>query len=110
MAKYIVTGSYTTAAMKGMLANPSDREQATRALVEASGGKLSVYLLTTGDADFLMVIETDDARKILPALLVAGGSGAVTGFNTRMAFTAQEFMAAQVAAGDLMLRYSPPAR
>jgi uncharacterized protein with GYD domain len=110
MARFIVTGCYTAAAMKGMIASPSDREVATRALVEAAGGKLSTYLLTTGDSDFLMVIETDDVRKILPALLVAGASGSVTGFRTSVAFTAQEFMAAQQAAGGLAQRYAPPAR
>lgn len=110
MAKFIVTGCYTPAAMKGMLAHPSDREAATRTLIESSGGKLSLYLLTTGESDFLMVVETDDIRKVLPALIVASASGAVTGFRTVQAFTSQEFQAAQTAAGDLALRYTPPTR
>jgi len=39
MALYIVTGNYTAAAIKGMMANPSDREAAVRPLIEAAGGK-----------------------------------------------------------------------
>ena len=49
MAQYIVTGSYTSAAMKGMIAHPSDREKATAALIAAAGGKLESYFLTTGE-------------------------------------------------------------
>lgn len=110
MAKYIVTGSYTATAMKGMVAAPSDREVATRGLIEAAGGKLVTYLLTTGEYDFLMIVETDDVRKMLPALLVAGASGSVSGLKTIQAFTAQEFMAAQAGAGDLAQRYAAPQR
>ena len=110
MSKFIVTGSYSAAAMKGMIAHPSDRETATRALVEAAGGKLVTYLLTTGDNDFLMIVETDDVRKMLPALMVAGASGSVNGLKTVQAFTSAEFTAAQNAAGEIMMRYAAPAQ
>ena len=41
MPTFIVTGNYTTSAIKGMLESPSDREAAARAVVEATGGSLS---------------------------------------------------------------------
>lgn len=40
MAMYIVTGCYTSDAIKGLLAAPSNREAAVRPLVEAAGGKM----------------------------------------------------------------------
>ncbi|MCF1708498.1 GYD domain-containing protein [Tabrizicola sp. J26] len=108
MARYIITGSYTSAGMRGMIAHPSDREAATRALVEASGGKMLTYLLTTGDNDFLMVTESDDSTGLIAALMVAGASGAVANLKTVQAFTSAEFVTAQKKAGALASKYAAP--
>lgn len=108
LARYIITGSYTSAGMRGMIAHPSDREAATRALVEGAGGKLLTYLLTTGDNDFMMVTEADDMTGMIAALMVAGASGAVSNLKTVQAFTSAEFMAAQKKAGALAAKYSAP--
>ncbi len=108
MARYIITGSYTAAAMKGMIAKPSDRAAATSGLVAAAGGKMESYLLTTGDHDFSMVVQTDNITNMLAALMVAGASGAVTGLKTVQAFTTEEFMAAQKAAGAIAAKYQSP--
>ena len=108
MARYIITGSYTAAAMKGMIAKPSDRAAATGALIAASGGKMESYYLTTGDNDFTMTVVTDDQQAMLAALMVAGASGAVTGLKTVQAFTSDEFTAAQKMAGKIAAKYAPP--
>jgi uncharacterized protein with GYD domain len=109
MARYIVTGSYTGAAMKGMMAKPSDREAATSALVAAAGGKLHAFYLTTGDTDFLMITETNNLPDMLAAMIVAGASGATTGLKTVQAFTSAEFTAAQKRAGEIAQKYAAPA-
>ena len=109
MARYIVTGSYTAAAMKGMIAHPSDRAAATSALVAAAGGKMESYLLTTGENDFSMVVTTDNFTTMLAALMVAGASGAVSNLKTVQAFTSDEFVAAQKAAGAIAAKYQSPA-
>ena len=109
MARYIVTGSYTGAAMKGMMAKPSDREAATSALVAAAGGKLHAFYLTTGDTDFLMITETNNLPDMLAAMIVAGASGATTGLKTVQACTSAEFTAAQKRAGEIAQKYTAPA-
>jgi uncharacterized protein with GYD domain len=108
MAQYIVTGSYTAAAMKGMIAKPSDREKATAKLVAAAGGKMESFFLTTGDSDFAMRVTTDDIVKMLAALMVAGASGAVSNLKTVQCFTSAEFTAAQKAAGAIAAKYNAP--
>ena len=108
MARYIITGSYTAAAMKGMIAKPSDRAKATSALVAAGGGTMEGYYLTTGDHDFSMVVSTDDLAGMIATLMVAGASGAVTGLKSVQAFTSEEFMAAQKRAGEIASKYQPP--
>lgn len=108
MARYIITGSYTAAAMKGMIAKPSDRAKATAAIVEAGGGKMESYYLTTGDHDFTMTVTSDDLTSLMAALMVASASGAVTGLKTVQAFTADEFKKAQKKAGEIAAKYSAP--
>lgn len=107
MAHFIVTGSYTSTAMNGMIANPSDRESATRALVEATGGKMLNYFMTTGESDFMIVMEADDTADMIPPLLVAGASNTVTNLKTVRAFTSAEFLAAQNRAGEIAFNFKP---
>lgn len=108
MARYILTGNYTPAAMAGMISHPSDRAAATGALVAAAGGKLVDFYLTTGENDFLLVIEAPDMQKMLAASIVAGAAGAVVNLRTVQAFTSAEFLEAQKNAGAIARAYAAP--
>jgi uncharacterized protein with GYD domain len=108
MPRYIVTGNYTASAMKGMVENPSDREAAAHALVEAAGGKLESFYLTTGDHDFALKVTIDDATNLIAGLLATGASGAVSNLKTVRAFTSDEFTAMQKKAGEIAKSYKAP--
>ena len=108
MPRFIVTGCYTGAAFKGMIANPSDREAAARGLVEAAGGKLETFYMTTGATDFAFTAVIDDAADLLAGLMVAVAAGAISDVRTQRAFTAAEFMAIQKKAGSLAAGYKAP--
>ena len=108
MARYIITGSYSANAMKGMIAKPSDREAAAGALVAAGGGKLEQFYLTTGDNDFAMIVTADDMVSMLASLMVASAAGAVSNMKTIQAFSSAEFMAAQKKAGAMAAAYKAP--
>ncbi len=108
MAHYVITGCYTQAAVKGMIAHPSDREAAARAIIEAAGGKTKAFLLTTGETDFLMIVEADNSEGLMAGLMVVAASGAVSNMTTRLAFTSGEFMSAQKAAGAMARAYMAP--
>jgi uncharacterized protein with GYD domain len=107
MALFLVTGCYTAAAMKGMIANPSDREAATRPLVEASGAKMLSYYVTTGETDFQMVVEAEDGSATVAALIVAGASGTVSGLKTARLYTSHEFLTAQKSAAAIAGKFKP---
>ena len=107
MSMYIITGNYTAAAAKGMLTEPSDREAAVRPMVEAAGGRMISFLVTTGETDFSMVVDTDDMEGLLAAMIVAGGSGTVSNLKTVQAFTSAEFLAAQKRAQGMAGAYKP---
>ncbi|EPX84801.1 hypothetical protein Salmuc_01374 [Salipiger mucosus DSM 16094] len=91
-----------------MIDTPSDREAATRALVEAAGGKLETFYLTTGDNDFSLKVTIDDASDLLAALMVAGASGAASNLKTVRAFTSEEFTEIQKKAGSIAKAYKAP--
>jgi uncharacterized protein with GYD domain len=104
----MITGNYSAAAMKGMIANPSDRTKAVKPLIEAAGGTIVSFYMTTGDNDFCMVVKADDIKRMLASLMVVGASGAVSNLKTVQAFTTEEFLDAQKAAGAIAAKYQAP--
>nr|WP_306263671.1 GYD domain-containing protein [Pararhizobium sp. IMCC3301] len=105
MGLYIITGCYTAEAAKGLINHPSDREAAVRPLIAAGGGKLISFLITTGETDFSMVIETDDLEGMMASLIVAGATGTVSNLKTVQAFTSAQFLAAQKKAGQITAKF-----
>lgn len=108
MPRFIFTANYTTDAIKGMLAQPSDRAAAARALVEAAGGKLVDYYATTGPKDFLMVVDIDDVTDLLAGVMAAGASGVMSNAETIRAFSSDDLTAIQNKAKGLASAYSAP--
>lgn len=108
MPTFIITGSYTSQGMKGLVDHPSDREAAAREIVEASGGILKSYYLTSGGSDFMVIVEAADSADLVAGLLVSGASGTLTGLKTIRAYTNAEFNTIQKKAKALAGKYSPP--
>lgn len=109
MPQFIITGCYSATAAKGMIDNPSDREAAARSIMEAAGGKLHSFYITTGENDWMAIVEFDDGADLVPAVLVVGASGAVSNVKTVRAYTGAEFKAAQQTAAKIRSSYKPPA-
>ncbi|MCL5778016.1 GYD domain-containing protein [Limibaculum sp. FT325] len=51
MATFIVQGRYSEAAIRGFVSKPEDREKAVSKLIEAAGGKLKAFYVTSGEND-----------------------------------------------------------
>lgn len=102
MAVYITQGRYSASAMKGMATKPEDRRGAVEGLMKAAGFKLVAYYLTTGDYDFLVIIEGEGDATVLAPLIVASATGGVSGLHTIQAFTPTEFKTACEKAGKMM--------
>ena len=110
MPLFIVTGSYTQHAAKGMVENPSDREAAAAAIMKAAGGTQKAFYITTGDTDWMSIAEFADGADLLPVGLVTAASGAVSNVKTIRAYTAAEFRHAQEKAAKIASSYKPPAK
>ena len=110
MPLFITTGCYTTTSAKGMIDSPSNREKAARGIMEAAGGKLHSFYVTTGETDWMAIVEFGDGADLIPATIVVGASGAVSNVKTVRAYTGAEFKAAQEKAGKIASSYGPPAK
>jgi uncharacterized protein with GYD domain len=92
MIRLITRGRLTQNYVKGLIAKPEDREPVVRKLIESAGGKLLNFYFTTGDSDFMIISEADDAESLLAALMAAGAAGTVSDTSTVRAWTGAEFM------------------
>src|SRR6476660_6498917 len=87
MIRLVTRGRLTQNYAKGLLAAPEDREPAVRKLIEAAGGKIINFYFTTGDSDFLLVSEANDAESIIGALVAAAAAGTISDVTTARAWT-----------------------
>ena len=108
MAFYMLTGSYSTDAIKVMVNNPQDREAAGRTAIEALGGKLHQFFFTLGESDVIAIIEIDDDVAMAACSMVVGASGLLAHGATTKLLTSADAMAAMARAKDAQGSYSPP--
>ena len=93
MIRLVTRGRLTRNYAKDLLAAPEDREPAVRKLIEAAGGKFINFYFTTGDSDFLLISEANDAESIIAALMAASAAGSISDVTTARAWTGAEFKA-----------------
>jgi uncharacterized protein with GYD domain len=110
MIRLVTRGRFTQDYAKGLVAAPEDREPAVRKLVEGAGGKLVSFYFTTGDTDFMVVSEADDAESIIAALLATVASGTIANVSTARAWTGAEFKAVAEKAAEAARLYRPPGK
>ncbi len=108
MATFVLQGRFSTDAIKGLVARPQDRREAVEKLTAACGGKLKDYYVTTGENDFLAIVEADDGEAAVVAGMVTAASGAVSHTTTTRAWTTAEFKKMAERAGKVIGSYKAP--
>lgn len=108
MATFILQGRFSAQAMRGMVAKPEDRSRAVAKLMAACGGKLKDYYMTTGENDFLVVVEAPDGEDAVVASIVAAASGAVSKLATSRAWSTREFKKLTERAKGVLGAYKAP--
>ena len=105
MSTYLVTASYTSSAMKGMIENPHNREEAIKALLEQMDIILDrIYFSATGH--IFMVISGSDVNVGAMALVV-GSTGSVENTSAIEVFSAEEQVEWMKLAGSTTGAYKP---
>ena len=110
MIRLVTRGRLTNDYAKGLVQAPEDREPVVRKLVEGAGAKVVNFYFTTGDSDFLLVTETDEAESVIAALLAAAAAGTITDITTSRAWTGREFKAVAEKASKAAKTYRAPGK
>lgn len=110
MIRLVTRGRFTQDYAKGLIAAPEDREPIVRKLVEGAGGKLVNFYFTTGDADFLLITETNEAESAIAALLATAAAGTISDVTTSRAWTGAEFKVVADKASKVASLYRPPGK
>ena len=108
--RLITRGRFTQDYVKGLVGSPEDREPAVRKLVEAGGGKLVSFYFTTGDADFMLISETNNAEAVIAGLMAAAAAGTISDVTTSRAWTGSEFKAIAEKAAEAAKAYRAPGK
>jgi uncharacterized protein with GYD domain len=108
MAYYLYELSYTSEAMKSLVASPSDRAEAAKRLIEGLGGKLHHLFFCFGDYDVVCLIEGPDDTMMEAGALAFASAGTVTRSKTTKLLTSAQAMDAMKMAGKATGSYVPP--
>ena len=110
MPRLVTRGRFTQAYVKGLLDAPEDRDAAVRKVIEAAGGKVISFYVTTGETDFLLISEANESEAIIAALMTAAAAGTISDVSTGRAWTGAEFKAIMERASKAAKSYRPPGK
>ena len=110
MTRLVTRGRFTQDYAKSLVSAPEDREQPVRKLIEGAGGKLTNFYYTTGDADFLLIVEANESESMIAALVAVEAAGMICDVTTARAWTGSEFKAVADKASKIASLYRPPGK
>jgi uncharacterized protein with GYD domain len=110
MVRLVTRGRFTHDYVKALIGAPEDREPAVRKLIEGAGGKVISFYMTTGETDFLLISEANEAEAVIAAMMAASGAGTISHVSTVRAWTATEFKGVAERAGKVAGAYRPPGK
>ena len=93
MPIFIAQGRFTGEAVRGMLQTPEDRTQPVARLFEDLGARLVGWYMTSGDHDWLLIVETPSQDVVVSAAIAATSGGGVRDIKTIAAWSGQESIA-----------------
>lgn len=76
MQDYLIQISFAPEAVATLVANPQNREEVARSLIESVGGKLKGYWFALGDYDVVEIatLPDDESAVALSMAILAGGA------------------------------------
>jgi uncharacterized protein with GYD domain len=108
MPFYLYQLSYSSDAVKAMVAKPQDRAAAAAKLIEALGGKLHHMFFAFGKFDAICLIEGPDDRMMAAGALAVASAGTVSHSETVKLMTPAEAQEAMAMAGKATGAYKAP--
>lgn len=106
MPLYLSRFSYSTEAIRALVANPQDREQAAREAAESLGVKVIGFWYALGEFDGVLLAEAPDNTSVTALAMLVGASGSLARFETTALLGMDEAQAAMRQAAAAA--YRPP--
>jgi uncharacterized protein with GYD domain len=68
------------------------------------------FYFTTGESDFLLITEANEAEAVIAALMATAAAGTIADINTSRAWTGKEFKTVAEKASKAAKAYRPPGK
>ena len=107
MSLYLVRSRYTPTAFQGMLAAPSDRGEAAKALFKSMGFKTHEVLFSISNGSIVCLIE-GTSEQITEAQMITMSSGAFTEIHVEELISTKAMKTAMTNAGAKVAKYKAP--
>jgi uncharacterized protein with GYD domain len=109
MPHFLLTGTYTPAALQALARNPSDRHAAARKLVETAGGKLVSFYRTVGNGPGVHIVIDADPITALAISVVVTAGGALTDIKFDRLWSDEEVAQMRAKRAQIDSAYQAPA-
>jgi uncharacterized protein with GYD domain len=107
MALYLVRSGYTSTAFQGMLASPSDRGEAAKALFKSLGLKTHDIFFSISSGSIVCLVE-GTAEQVTEAQMITMASGAFTEINVEELISTKAMKTAMTNAPAKAAKYKAP--
>jgi uncharacterized protein with GYD domain len=103
---YLGRVSYTSDAVKAIVANPQDRSKAAAEVAESLGAKMTGFWFAFGEFDVVFLVDAPDNATAAALAMAIGAGGALSKVETTVLLDADEAQDAMRKAGAAT--YRPP--
>ena len=107
MALYLVRSRYTSSAFQGMLAAPSDRGEAAKALFKSLGLKTHEIFFSISSGSIVCLVE-GTAEQVTEAQMITMSSGAFTEIHVEELISTKAMKTAMTNAAAKAAKYKAP--
>jgi uncharacterized protein with GYD domain len=108
MPKYLSLFAYTGEAWNRMVANPGNRAEAARKLIESMGGTMEAFYWMLGDHDGVVIYEAPDEVTVAGIVGGAHASELLKEITTYQLIAPEDSQRAQGLAARARAAYRPP--
>ena len=108
MSVFMFQGSYSAEAIKSLIANPTDRSGAARAVIEANGGTMVGAWMAFGESDVIVIAEMPDDESMAAVAMAIAATGAIVNGKSTQLLTMKQAVDAMTKAQNVAKAYSPP--
>ena len=110
MSLYMFKATYTSASIKAMVENPTDRSGIIAKACDTFGGKMLQFLMAFGEDDAIVICELPDDVTAAAIAAQVAASGGCSRINTTQFLSVEDWVKACTMARDVSSGYQAPSK